>query len=160
MRKITLSSLLLLFTLGASAQGIPTLDLSELQQRLYQKNDTTYVVNFWATWCGPCVKELPFFEEFAQAHKDEKVKVILVSLDFTSAKNSRLIPFVEKYGITSEVIHFVDASPPNSWIPQFSDKWSGSIPATLVLNGKKGVNDFYEKSFDSVRDIESVLKGR
>jgi thiol-disulfide isomerase/thioredoxin len=159
---MTMRHLILLFSLFATlqmtAQEIQTMDLSELQERIYKDNDTTYVINFWATWCGPCIREMPYFQEFSDKHRDGKVQVILVSLDFSNARNSRLIPFVEQHGITAEVIHFLEASPPNDWIPEFSKKWSGSIPATLVLNGEQGVDDFYEQSFHSVKEIESIIK--
>lgn len=143
---------------GLQAQDIPQMDLKEVKERIYQKNDTTYIVNFWATWCTPCVAEMPYFENFREKYADEKVQVILVSLDFDRMYESRLIPFVKERELKSEVIHFTTDITPNDWIPQFSDKWSGSIPATLVLNGANGVNDFYEQSFHSTKEIEGIYK--
>ncbi len=66
-----------------ACQDIPVFKKFEDFEYLLEKdNDTTYVINFWATWCLPCVKELPEFEEINQHFKDKKFKMILVSLDF------------------------------------------------------------------------------
>ncbi|MEZ5006934.1 MAG: TlpA disulfide reductase family protein [Chitinophagales bacterium] len=136
------------------AQDIPSYNLEQLKAKIYTDEDVTYVVNFWATWCAPCVKELPYFEALNKKYADDdKVKVVLVSLDFTQ---DRLVQYVEKNKIQSEVIFFTEKKP-NQWIPEFSDEWTGSIPATIIINGKKGVNDFYETSFESMKEIEALL---
>ena len=41
-----------------------------------------YLIDFWATWCKPCIKELPAFEELNARYQDKGLKVVLVSLDF------------------------------------------------------------------------------
>jgi thiol-disulfide isomerase/thioredoxin len=134
------------------------MNLAQLKDHIYRDNEVTYIVNFWATWCAPCVKELPYFEEFSAGLDPAKAKVILVSLDFDDALEKRIIPFVEKKQIRSEVIHFVEEKSPNYWIPQFSQKWTGSIPATLVLNGKKDINAFFEQSFHSTAELEDLYQ--
>lgn len=145
--------------LTASAQaGIPSVDLEGLQERIDRKSDTTYVVNFWATWCAPCVKELPYFEELNGKHADGKVKVLLVSLDADDNKEKRLIPFVNAREIQSEVLHFDEPRSPNYWIPEISNQWRGSIPATLFINGSNGNTLFFEKSFHSLGEIEEALQ--
>ena len=149
----------LMLTTAVTAGEIPSVDLAGLQERIYNDSDTTYVVNFWATWCAPCVKELPYFEAFNEKHRSDKIKVILVSLDFDNAKESRLIPFLSKKNIQSEVIHFNEDKSPNYWIPKISSIWSGSIPATLVLNGNQGINKFYEQGFHSVKELEKIIGG-
>jgi thiol-disulfide isomerase/thioredoxin len=96
-------------------------------------NDTTYVINFWATWCSPCVKEIGFFEEVHTSFKDSKVKVILVSLDFPNQLERRLIPFLEEKEISASVMLMTDLDY-NSWIDRVDKSWSGAIPATLIFN--------------------------
>lgn len=112
---------------------------------LHQENDTTYVINFWATWCKPCVAELPYFDQLAEEYKDEKVKVILVSMDFSDQIKARLKPFLKKKKVASEVVVF-DAPKPNQWIPKIDKDWSGAIPATYIYRGKEQA--FYERSFE------------
>ncbi len=120
-----------------------------------QKNDTTYVINFWATWCKPCVEELPFFIELDNTYRDEKVKLILVSLDFKNQIDKKLIPFIETHKLEPEVVVLADPDA-NKWIPKIADEWSGAIPATLVYN--KNQRSFYEQSFESFEELNTILK--
>jgi len=125
---------------------------------LNKDDDKTYVVNFWATWCAPCVKELPYFERVNQEYKDKNVEVLLVSLDFPKKKESKLIPFIEKRNILSEVVLLDDVNE-QFWIADISEKWSGAIPATLIYNKDK--REFYEKSFteeELQKEIQSFIK--
>ena len=132
---------------------IQIVDFEGLKPYLKKHNDTTYVVNFWATWCKPCVKELPYFEQLNENYKDKKVKVILVSLDFAKTYESNLIPFVKKRGLKSEVILLNDPDS-NNWINKVDKTWSGAIPATIVYNSTS--RNFYEKSF-TYNELDSVL---
>jgi thiol-disulfide isomerase/thioredoxin len=133
--------LLLLGTSAVQAQNIPIITQTDLYALLAKNDDTLRVVNFWATWCGPCVQELPHFEKLQRNHHDKPLKVILVSLDFTSQLQKRVVPFVKKRKLTSTVVLF-DGGDPNQWIDRVEPRWSGSIPATLFLY--KGKRIFYE----------------
>ena len=133
---------------------IPTLNFNELEPFLNKKNDSTYVVNFWATWCKPCIKELPYFEKINEQYASQKVKVILVSLDFPGQMESRLIPFAKKRQIKSEVI-LLDDPDANGWIPKVDQEWSGAIPATIIYNQRE--RKFFERSF-TYEEIETELK--
>jgi thiol-disulfide isomerase/thioredoxin len=124
-----------------------------LNYYLSQKNDTTYVVNFWATWCVPCVQELPNFEQLGEKYKGEKVKVILVSLDMPKQAESRLLPFIERKKLQSKVILMRDPDQ-NTWLPKVDPNWSGAIPATVIYN--KGKRKFYEQSF-TFEQLETEL---
>lgn len=140
------------------SEKISTLNYNELKPYLNQKDNKTYVVNFWATWCAPCVKELPYFENVNKSYKDKNVEVILVSLDFPTKKESTLIPFVEKKNIQSEVLHLDDTNE-QFWIADIAESWTGAIPATLIYN--KDHRKFYEQSFTQKElnnEIESFLK--
>ena len=53
-------------------------NFNDLEKALVKENDTLYVINFWATWCAPCVKELPHFESYNNENSNKKIKVILV----------------------------------------------------------------------------------
>ena len=111
---------------------------------LSKKDDTIYVINFWATWCAPCIKELPYFEKLNEQYKDKNVEVILVSLDFPHLYESKLKPFIVNKKIKSKVIALDDVDM-NTWIPQVDETWSGSIPATFIY--KNDNKKFFEQSF-------------
>jgi thiol-disulfide isomerase/thioredoxin len=129
----------------AKQQPIPIVDFDGLEPLLNRKNDTLYVINFWATWCTPCVKELPHLEAINAEYANKKVKVILVNLDFPNHYEDRLLPFIVEKGIKSKVIMLDDPNA-NRWINLVSPNWSGSIPATLIYN--KDERKFFEKSFE------------
>ncbi len=130
-----------LFPILLSAQTVPTLHYTELKPLLNQKGDDLYVVNFWATWCAPCVKELPYFEALNQR---EDVEVLLVSLDFPKHKESRLLPFIKKNNLQSKLV-LLDDTDENYWINDIHPNWSGALPATLIYTKKQ--RGFYEQSF-------------
>lgn len=138
------------------AQSVPVIDLDQLDERLEKGADTTFIVNFWATWCGPCVKELPFFETLGANNSEKKFEVLLVTLDFVENLESKVLPFMERKQIRSEVL-LLDESNPNEWIPRVSDKWSGAIPATIFINKQKKTRHFHEGSFEK-GELESKLK--
>ncbi len=117
----------------SNAQSVKSIDSDALKALTYTMNDTTYVVNFWATWCSPCVKEIGFFEELHRQSESAYVKVILVSLDFPNQIDRRVIPFLKEKEITADVLLMTDLDY-NSWIDQIDPGWSGAIPATLIYN--------------------------
>lgn len=121
---------------------------------LKQDNDTTYVINFWATWCVPCVAELPYFEELNAKYSSGKFKQILVSLDFEKQVEKRVKPMISKKGIKSEVVLLAD-SKQNKWIVRVDPRWSGAIPITIIYKG--GEKLFLEKEFHSMAEIETEL---
>tara|TARA_B100001167_G_C16720607_1_gene281011 strand:+ start:103 stop:699 length:597 start_codon:yes stop_codon:yes gene_type:complete len=124
---------------------IPSYDFTEFEERYLQPEDeTTYVINFWATWCKPCIEEMPAFEALREHYEDKNVKVILVSLDLPKLLEKQVVPFVEKKGLQSEVI-LLDDPDANTWIPKVAEEWSGAIPATLIIKGEQ--RQFYEQSF-------------
>lgn len=136
--------LMLLPGVAVFSQSIQVVDFEQLQSRLELRNDTTYVVNFWATWCLPCIKEMPAFQKIHEEYISQKVKVLLVSLDFVKHIDSRLIPFIEKHELTPEVIVLNDPDA-NAWIDKVSPRWSGALPATLIFN--KNFREFFEQEF-------------
>lgn len=138
--------MLLLLFIGSTlnAQKIGVYKIDDLLKRINNNSDTTYVVNFWATWCKPCVAELPEFEKLNKEYSSKKVKVILVSMDFKETLNKKLKPFIKKNKYTCEVV-LLDESNGNDFINKISEAWSGSIPATLITRKNKSLNEFIEK---------------
>ncbi len=116
------------------------------------EDENIYVINFWATWCAPCIKELPYFEKLNAENKN--VKVILVSLDSKKDLDKKLIPFIEKRKLKSKVLLLADKDY-NSWLSKVDADWSGAIPATLLLNGKK--KQFAERDFENFEELNQYV---
>ncbi|MFH4965103.1 TlpA disulfide reductase family protein [Gaetbulibacter sp. M235] len=119
-------------------------DFNGFKKFLNKKDDKIHVINFWATWCAPCVKELPFFEKLNTQFADKNIDVVLVSLDFPHLYESKLKPFIAENHIKLKVIALDDVDM-NAWIPQVNKDWSGSIPATIIY--KNDNSKFFEQSF-------------
>jgi len=160
MRK-TLSLLIILFFVlffscsEKTDKNIQVVDFDEFYSKIDLSSDDTYVINFWATWCSPCVKELPYFESVNNEYADKNVKVILVSLDFPSQIESKLKPYIRKNKIKSNVI-LLDDSKMNKWVPRVSEKWDGGIPATLIVNSSN--YNFYPSPLEKEELVSEIHK--
>ncbi|MEM1327392.1 MAG: redoxin domain-containing protein [Bacteroidota bacterium] len=119
-----------------------------------RNNDTTYVINFWATWCKPCVEELPYFEELQAEYQAQKVQVVLVSMDFKRQLESKLKPFLEEWDLQSQVVVLTD-NKYNNWIDQVDTDWDGAIPVTLIYNANKKM--FYSHNFLDKQELVTAV---
>lgn len=129
-------------------------DYAGFENLLNLKDDKVHVINFWATWCAPCVKELPYFEKLNSEYSNNNVEVLLVSLDFPHLYEKKLKPFIRDKKLKSKVIALDDVDM-NSWIPKVDESWSGSIPATVIYKNDK--KQFYEQSF-TYEELEKEVK--
>ena len=133
---------------------VKVVNFNEFEPILHQENDTVYVVNFWATWCGPCIKEIPYFEQLGVKYRDSNLKIIMVSLDMPNQIESKLIPFIEKNNMKNDVL-LLDDPNFNSWIPVVDKEWTGAIPATLIYS--KSIREFYAKELTFI-ELEEIVK--
>jgi hypothetical protein len=142
----------LLLALAIAVPGIEEVNLAQLQSRIHRGGDTTYVVNFWATWCRPCVEELPAFEMLARKYADQPVRVLLVSLDAPGERESKVEAFIRRKGYQHSRVVLLNEPKPHVWIDRVDPSWSGSIPATLFVRGERrlfGEFQFNEEMLDS-----------
>ena len=137
------------------SQNYKVYSFDEFQPLLNQQNEKVYVINFWATWCKPCVKEMPSFNQLYEKYQNKNVEIILVSLDFGNNVNARLFAFSKAQNIKSKIV-ILDDPDSNSWIDKVSSNWSGAIPATLIYNNKS--RKFYEKPFTFSELEEELIK--
>jgi thiol-disulfide isomerase/thioredoxin len=126
------------------AQNVTIYKLPDLQKLLQRNTDTVYVINFWATWCRPCVEELPYFEQAKITFAQQKVRIILVSLDDRADLHTKLKPFLLRKQIKSKVV-LLDETDYNSWINKIEPTWEGAIPATIIYNNSKKKRTFLER---------------
>lgn len=145
----------LLLSKASFAQGSTVIKYPDLEKIISRPSDTTYVVNFWATWCGPCIKELPHFESVGKEYAQKRVKVLLVSLDFKKDLETKVKPFLVKRKIQSQVL-LLDETDYNSWIDKITPEWSGAIPMTLIVNKNRNIRHFIGKSVEA-GELESLI---
>jgi thiol-disulfide isomerase/thioredoxin len=156
MKKTVLLILLMYCIPFVKAQKVEMVDRNWISRMSQNNSDTTYVVNFWATWCKPCVEEIPHFEKLNALYAHQKVKVILVSCDFRKQLESRVLPFIKNKKIESKVV-FMNETNPDTWIDKVDSKFTGAIPATLIINGKKDFRYFNEGE-TTFETLEAIVK--
>lgn len=133
-----------------------TIKLDQLLALINQPSDQIRVINFWATWCAPCIKELPLFEKL-NAQGDDGVKITLVSMDLDLDPNpEKVYKFVQRRNLKSEVL-LLDEQNPNDWIDKIEKDWSGALPATIVINQRTGQRKFIERELHE-GDLERLIE--
>ena len=140
-------SLAIVLALPAKTQDVEHIRIPELEKILSNPDNTIHVVNFWATWCGPCVREFPVFEKVSKDYSGGKVKFLMVSLDFPSQVEKQLIPFLKKNNSTLDIAVMMDVDY-NAWIDKVDNYWQGDIPATLVFNNARKQKTFHKGEID------------
>ena len=144
---------LLFLAASSNAQQAEVIKFEKLHSLLEEKGEKVQVINFWATWCAPCVKELPLFDALT-ARNDPSVKVTLVSLDFAD-EIKKVNTFISRRKIRSEVL-LLDEIDYNSWIDRVEESWGGAIPATLFINQKTGQRKFLDRELKD-GELEEVI---
>jgi thiol-disulfide isomerase/thioredoxin len=156
--KTLVKFLLLIFPFVMNAQhqtDVSLIKYEDLEKRISQEKDKFVVVNFWATTCAPCVKELPHFIEINTKYsKNLNFKMLLVSLDMARDK-AKVINFIKNKNLNAEVVILDDNKRMNTWIPKFQKDWEGEIPVTLFY--KNGEKVFFNNGEMSLEELESTI---
>ncbi len=148
--KIIVLSIILMTAVSSRAQDINLVSLESLNQLIEKPDNKLKVINFWASWCRPCIMEMPHFEAIDKT----KATVYFVTLDHPQdiAKAQRM---VEKNGIKSKVL-LLNEKDADKYISAINEDWSGAIPATLFVDAR-GRKYFHEKAFDKP-ELENFVK--
>ena len=143
----------LFLSYSIKAQDLITFNsYEELNTYIEKNSDKPLVINFWATWCAPCIKELPYFEKL---HKENSnIKILAISLDFNKQVESKLMPFLKKKNYSFATGYMAEKNF-NNWVPKIDENWSGSIPATLIINQNERV--FVEQEFESFEKLNEFV---
>jgi thiol-disulfide isomerase/thioredoxin len=121
-------------------QTIPKWKIEDVTNFYNKVADSVYVINFWGTFCKPCLEEIPYLESISTKYKNQKVKLLLVSLDLP-ADYTLLSSFIAKNNIYVDVV-WLDEDNLDHYCPPIDKKWMGDIPATLFVNTKTGYKYF------------------
>ena len=153
--RFSITVILFLICTLANSQKADQIKLKDLQTIISTRSEKIQIINFWATWCAPCVKEVPLFERLNQENK--AVDVTLVSMDYDLDPNpEKVYRFITRKKLQSKVVILIEKNP-NDWIDKIDKNWSGALPATLVLNTKTGKRKFVEKELHE-GDLEKFIE--
>jgi thiol-disulfide isomerase/thioredoxin len=155
MKKLFIIICLAMIAGKSIAQEIKKLKIDELSAYI-AKSNKPLVVNFWATWCAPCVEEIPFFISTINEKYKDSVELLLVSLDIKDYYPQRLKSFAVKRSFTAPIA-WLNETNADIFCPKIDDKWDGAIPVTLMVNNKKQYRQFYNRAITQ-RQLELELK--
>jgi thiol-disulfide isomerase/thioredoxin len=138
---------LIIFSLFISGfifgQDVKRAKITDLEKTIAESK-TPLIINFWATWCIPCLEEIPYFMEEAKKHVKDSLTLLLVSLDMNEAYPVQIKKTIAKRKITVPV-QWLDETNADYFCPKVDPKWSGAIPASLFINNKTGYRKFFEE---------------
>ena len=156
MKRLITVLALLVYSITAQSQEISKWKITDVEKYISSKNSEVLVINFWATFCKPCVAEIPSFIEITDQYKSQNVQLLLVSLDLPSYYPSKIAAFAKKNAFTTNIV-WLDETNADYFCPKMDTRWSGSIPATLIINTKNGYRKFFEEEMDAAT-FEKELK--
>ncbi len=136
-----------------ATKPVPKVNYEELESVCRKNNDTLYIVNYWATWCRPCVGEMPYFFESAKKFKAQKVKIIFASINSVKETDK-----VEKFVVAKKIeqdVFILSAGNPNVWIDKVDPSWGGSIPATIMYKKKEKL--FFREGEFTQTELDSII---
>jgi len=143
MKILKILLILLAFSGAARSQTIPSWKIGQLQNYI-TKSDSVLVINFWATFCKPCLEELPYYKAIIEKYKNKKVKLLMVSMDLKDAYPEKIKEFVQQNKYTNPVV-WLNETNADYFCPKVDKSWMGGIPSTFIVNSKTGYKKFFEK---------------
>src|SRR6266487_1748527 len=149
----------LFFAVTADAQQIKSIKVTELAKTI-KESKTPLIVNFWATFCVPCIQEIPYFQELTQKYKSKDVSLIFVSLDLKKAYPIEVNEMAKKLKLVFPVV-WLDETNADYFCPKIDTSWTGGMPSSLFVNNATAYHKFYEEQLSKEkleREIQAMLK--
>lgn len=147
---------ILLVSYTGFSQEIKKIKITELQKTITESK-TPLIINFWATYCGPCIEEIPYFQELVKKYEDKDVKLLLVSLDFEDFYPEKIRKFADKMKFTAPIA-WLDETNADYFCPKIDTAWSGVMPATLLVNNTRKFRAFFEEKIPRQKFEEEIQK--
>ena len=144
-----------------NAQEVKGVKVSELAKTI-NESKTPLIVNFWATFCVPCIQEMPYFQEMARQYKSQNVSLLFVSLDLREAYPTKVNEMAKKLNLTSPVV-WLNETNADYFCPKIDTTWSGGMPSSLFVNNATGYHKFFEDQLSKEKlekEIQEMIKPR
>lgn len=145
-------ALLTFCAIGVSAQVVKKVQIRELEDYI-KSSDHPLVVSFWATWCAPCIEEIPYLQD--EIKKYDKVEFVLVSLDFRDSYPATLTSFIKKKNFQA-TFYWLNETNADMFCPKIDPKWDGSIPATLLVNNASSYRKFFDRQLTQPQVVQEL----
>jgi len=155
MKGIILIFIAFFFLLPVSAQEVKKVKITDLE-KMIAESKTPLVINFWATFCKPCMEEIPHFQKLGKKYEKDGVKILLVSLDMKDAYPDQVTTFIKKRKILTPTA-WLDETNADYFCPRIDISWSGAIPATLFIDNRKSYRKFTEEPL-SEEQLEKEIR--
>jgi thiol-disulfide isomerase/thioredoxin len=155
MKRIFFIGLIFFISTAAKGQEIKKINIIDLEKTIAESK-TPLIINFWATWCKPCLEEIPYFMDEAKKHVKDSLKLLLVSLDMKEAYPAQIKKTIAKRKITVPV-QWLDETNADYFCPKIDPKWSGAIPASLFINNKTGYRKFFEEQLSQEKLKKEIM---
>ena len=91
------------------------------------------LINFWATWCKPCVKEFPELVKLYNNYKDKGFEIVFISVDVPEDVEPKVVPFLKKQDVDF-VSYYNKFERPDELINYIDKNWEGAIPSTYIYD--------------------------
>ena len=140
---LTLTMALLLAGTSPAQNKIEKIKITDLESYI-ANSDHPLIVNFWATFCVPCNYEIPYFQTWTDKYKDQKVELILVSLDLPNYFPEKIADFAKKSDYRARIL-WLNETDADYFCPKVDQRWSGGIPASLFINNKTHYRRFFDR---------------
>jgi len=157
--KIFFIIIFLVITTGINAQQIKAIKVTDLAKTI-KESKTPLIVNFWATFCVPCIEEIPYFQELAQQYKSKNISLVFVSLYLKKAYPAEVNKMARKLKMAFPVV-WLDETNADYFCPKIDTSWTGGMPSSLFVNNATGYHKFYEEQLSREKlekEIQSMWK--
>lgn len=152
MKLVLILGCMLMVSIGFS-QTVKKVKATEVEAYL-KNSDHPIVLNCWATWCAPCVEEIPYFMETVKKYSDQKVELVLMSLDFATSYPNRIVDLIKKKHFEATFL-WLNETNADYFCPKIDPKWDGTLPSTLYIDPTTGYRKFFGRPMtDRQIDLE------
>ena len=154
-------SIIVVLFLGiiVNAQEVKSVKVTELAKTIHESK-SPLIINFWATFCVPCLQEIPYFQELTQQYKSKNVSLIFVSLDLKEAFPAKVSEMAKKLNLSFPVV-WLNETNADYFCPKIDTSWSGGMPSSLFVNNAKGYHKFFEDQLSREKlesEIQEMIK--
>ena len=141
------------------AQEVKSVKITELEKTIAESK-TPLIINFWATFCVPCLQEIPYFQEIAGQYKSKDVSIVFVSLDMKKDFPVKVNDMAKRLKLIYPVV-WLNETNADYFCPKIDTSWTGGMPSSLFVNNATGYHKFFEEPLSKEgleKEIQEMIK--